>query len=818
MAATIGAARIEMSINSAEFTARMKRMAAEVGKFRASLVNTERNFLRWGRNLERTGRSMTQNFTLPAIAAGGAAIKSAIDFESAFAGVRKTVDATEKEFATLRASILAMSKQIPASANEIAGIAEAAGQLGIQNQNIMSFTRVMADLGVATNMASDQAATALARLANITQMNQADFDRLGSTVVELGNNLATTEAEIVEMAQRLAGSAKQAGLAESEILGFAAALSSVGIEAQAGGTAFSKVFDQINLAVQTSSDELADFARVAGMSSEQFAAAFSEDAASAVVAFVEGLGDMEQQGGSAIATLERMGITERRLRDALLRASGAGDLFRRSIETGNRAWAENVALSEEAAQRYQTVMSRLKILRNRITALAISVGDALMPAIEGAIDMVGRATSSFENLSSEAKVQILSIAALFAGAGPFVWAMGRAAKIVAGLVKFVRGRFAIMAAGVGLVVTAGQWLVDNWRIFAAELEQIWKGQQMLALGTARRIAQAFKLASMPGTTNAIQFTVAEEAIKGLIKTTKDEINNLQRFQQNLGLTTFAQSAGRAWENFTGTIENLLGMAIEGTPLEDFLEGMKGSFEASDQAARSLTQALEKMQGGVASRGLPSMGIGVPDGELRRAEARFSSIRDAMGQTAEKAMVMGQALQSSATNAVTSFAETLGNAFTGDAGAKGFFNNLLTIVADFTQQFGKLLVAAGTAALAFKNLLANPVAAIIAGGALIAASTAVKNLLRRGPEQESRAQGMAQGGIVPPGFPNDSYPALLSSGERVIPKPMPLSAGTGTGLSKRDMIDAFSTALAGARWKLSGSELVLVTSRGKKSYA
>src|SRR5690606_2049201 len=194
-----------------------------------------------GRSMTSVGAEMTKAVSLPMAALGGTALKTSIDFESAFAGVRKTVDATEEEFAELREGILEMSKRIPAAQTTIAGVAEAAGQLGIQVPNILAFTEVMTNLGVATNMTAQDAATALARFANIVQMPQTQFDRLGSTIVELGNNLATTEAEIVEMSLRIAGAGAQVGLAEAEIMGLAGALSSVGIRAEAGGTAISKV-------------------------------------------------------------------------------------------------------------------------------------------------------------------------------------------------------------------------------------------------------------------------------------------------------------------------------------------------------------------------------------------------------------------------------------------------------------------------------------------------------------------------------------------------------------------------------------------------
>lgn len=318
--------------------------------------------------------------------AAGYAVKTGIEFESAFAGVKKTVNATTEELGVMREGIRDMAKEIPQSAASIAEVAEAAGQLGIQNKNILSFTRTMSDLGVATNMSSTEAATSLARLANITQMPQENFDRLGSTVVDLGNNLATTESEIVAIGLRLAGAGKQVGMSEAKILGLGAAISSVGIEADAGGSAVSTVIAKIQLAVEKGGESLKEFADVAGMSSKEFQQAFRDDASQALVAFITGLGQMEEKGQSAIKTLDDMDITEIRQRDALLRLAGAGDVLSNSLGIATKAWDENNALTNEAAQRYETVESKIQLLKNNVADFGITIYDNMRDPLANTVD------------------------------------------------------------------------------------------------------------------------------------------------------------------------------------------------------------------------------------------------------------------------------------------------------------------------------------------------------------------------------------------------------------------------------------------------
>ncbi|MDV2683800.1 phage tail tape measure protein [Alkalihalophilus lindianensis] len=384
-----------------------------------------------GGNLQSVGTGLTAGITAPIVALAGTSATAAIKFESAFAGVRKTVDATEDEFAVLKQGIRDMALEIPAAATEIARVGEAAGQLGIENEAILGFTRTMVDLGVATDLSSDQAAMALARLATITGMNQQDFDRLGSTIVALGNNFAAVESEITEMGLRLAGAGNQVGLTEADILALSTALVSVGINAEAGGSAFSRVMIEMAGAVDEGGQKLNDFARISGMSANEFKDAFETDASMAIEAFVRGLGNISDESESTFAVLDQLGLSEIRVRDALLRTSGASDTLTDALKVSNEAWDENIALTEEAETRYGTTESQLIVFWNRLKDVAITLGDELLPVINDMldaavpfIDWLADMVNRFGELDDSTKFWVLTIAGIAVALGPVIVALG----------------------------------------------------------------------------------------------------------------------------------------------------------------------------------------------------------------------------------------------------------------------------------------------------------------------------------------------------------------------------------------------------------
>ena len=391
-------------------------------------------------------------------------VQASMDFESAITGVAKTTDLTDEELADMSDAIKAMSTEIPASTTEIAAVAEAAGQLGIQKDALLDFTRVMTMLGTATNMTAEDAATALARFANITGMSADNYDRLGAVIVDLGNNFATTESEITQMGTRLASGGKLAGLTEPQIMALAAAMSSVGIEAEAGGTAMTQTLNAIEKAVATGEDSLQSFADVAGMSADSFAEMWNTDALGALTEFIRGLGNLDEQGESAVLVLEDLGLTGIRQSNMLKSLALAADQMDSAVQTANTAWDENIALTNEANKRYATTQSKLDMMQNAYNNLKVAVGDAFTPALRDAYDagtdvlnvlgefvqenpalvkgvatftgVVGGATVALTAYAAISKViKALDIATTFGGmAGPIMLGVTAVAALAGGIV------------------------------------------------------------------------------------------------------------------------------------------------------------------------------------------------------------------------------------------------------------------------------------------------------------------------------------------------------------------------------------------------
>lgn len=505
--------------------------ANRINKFGDGLIKSGDKIKTFGDNVSSLGGKLTTGLTLPLVASVGMVTKAAVDYESAFAGVKKTVDETATvSYKNLSDGIRQMAKELPASAVEITNVAEVAGQLGIKAEDILTFSRTMIDMGESTNLSAEEAATAIAKIANILGLTSDEYGRFGASVVDLGNNFATTERDIVEMTNRLAAGGKLAGLTAPDILGLATAMSSVGIEAEAGGTAMTQTLTAIGNAVSLTgkgaADDLNLIAKTAGMTSEEFQQAWKEKPVVALQSFIKGLKDAQEKGVNMNAILAQLGMTGIRQSNMLKSLALASDKMGDAVDRSNKAWKENTALTNEANKRYETTESQLKMFKNQVTDLAIEFGGPLLKALRDGlkagkpwIDMLAEMAKHFSSMSEEEQRNVLKWAALTAGAGPALTLLGKGIGIVGGLTK-----------GIG-------WLTKGTGKAVGGMNLMYKTFQ--AFRTTGNLSSAFKLAS-GGAVALGNATASASTSTGLLTTSMGTLANpLGLIVGGLGLTTAA---------------------------------------------------------------------------------------------------------------------------------------------------------------------------------------------------------------------------------------------------------------------------------------
>ena len=426
----------------------------------------------YGTKTQSIGRNLTRNISVPVASGVALVTKASADFETAMADVRKVYSEPFDELGNVQLTyrelsdeIRNLSKTIPVAHEELAHLVYTGGQLGIESKNVMSFAESMARLEVASNdLSATDAGEKLAQFANITKMNQGDFDNLSSTILRLGNNFSTTESAIVEMGTRLAGAGTLLGMTESDIMGVATASASLGIQAQRGGTAVSRVFQQMSLAVHSGTKSFQDFemsvgettmsvgafmsevgkgaegisalaeatgatemeikglaklveqssnsfeimSRVVGGTREEFANLVKENPAQAFDEFISGLARIEEEGGNVNEVLSSLGLTERNTLDTLSRLINGHELLSDALKMSGEAWEENTDLMEMSEGKWDNLSSKLELLKNQAKDVMIDVGEPFVDMFKGMLDSsepligkMGELASSFANASPE---------------------------------------------------------------------------------------------------------------------------------------------------------------------------------------------------------------------------------------------------------------------------------------------------------------------------------------------------------------------------------------------------------------------------------
>ncbi len=439
--------RVQSGLDGIESTASRGKGIAEMGD---RLQQT-------GFFMRDLGQTMTAKLTNPM----EGAVRKAMAFEDSMAEVAKAANLDQAGLQEMQKVILEMSREIPRSANELANMAAAGGRLGVATDDLDDFVRLTSNMAVAFDMGADQAGQAAAEIANNFKMmdtatGQVDFNRLqtfGNVVNNLADNMATTEAKIVNFTKRASGVGQTFGMAEQDVAAFAAGFTALGIAPEKASTAFNGVVQKLAMATELPEKASEGFKQL-GIDAAQMQEAFASG--NGTQAMMEFMGAIERGGPNAAAALNK--IIGSGFSDEMLQAAGGMDQFRKAFEKSAEAVAGGGSTMADSFDIMAgTSGASLELLQNGLTEIAIAAGSVLLPALNSLVGVVTPIVQGFAAFAQAhpgiTKVAV-GIAAVVAAAGPLLVIAGTLVGAIGTLMSAWAGISAAFAAGGALAGVA----------------------------------------------------------------------------------------------------------------------------------------------------------------------------------------------------------------------------------------------------------------------------------------------------------------------------------------------------------------------------
>ena len=335
--------------------------------------------------------------------------KSFINYEKALVGVGKTTNIEGKRLQDFGKQFQKLASDIPVSTNELLGIAQAAGQLGIEGEaNLLKFTETIAKLGVATDLTGEEAATSLARLLGLTKESVGTIDSLGSVLVALGNTSKATESEILKMALSVAKSTGVFGVSSGDAAALGTVLKELGQEAQLGGSVIGKSFLKIQAAIDKGGAPLKNLAALTGIAGDQLKQTFEEDATGVFRSFLSGIGNLEGGTSAIFKALKDFGLEGDEVNKILPVLAKNTDLLNKAFTTTGKEVSNATALNEEAKKAFATLDSQVIKVKNNFTNLSTNIGKQLAPQVAELLEGINGVAKKFSELDEETLSTIAS--------------------------------------------------------------------------------------------------------------------------------------------------------------------------------------------------------------------------------------------------------------------------------------------------------------------------------------------------------------------------------------------------------------------------
>lgn len=502
----------------AELAQEMQQAESQAKQLASSMERVQRPS-NWT-HLKTLGMTLSAVLTPAMERFGSYALQSATDIDTAYRNMRKTVQGSEGDFQKLKQSALEFSSVNFASADQILAIQAIGGELGVAIESLDTFAQTASNLDIATDLDAETAATALGQLDNILgDLNESTMPNFADSLVRLGNNGASTESQILDIATRIGSMASIVGMATPDMLALSSTIASTGQNAEAAGTAISKTMSFMETAVAAGGSTLSEIAATANMSAEQFAAAWERRPLEAIMAFIKGLNQLEENGGSADLRLQELGITAVRQKQAIeglmqTVKSQNGELSTMEANAKMAAdawnglsdqWGAAGDAAREAEAKNEGFAGSVQRLKNTAQNAASEIADSLAPAMDDIADAAADLYDDFSQASDGTKQFVAAAGVLAAGLGPglsVIATMGTGLSDVYKKMKSGKEAFNSLTKGVDAARMVLGPMASQADVAALATEGI-----TLKMKAANVGAKALNVA-----TSALKFTIAGLAI------------------------------------------------------------------------------------------------------------------------------------------------------------------------------------------------------------------------------------------------------------------------------------------------------------------
>lgn len=691
--------------------------------------------------LGRIGKTMTTRVTLPMAAAAAGALKMAADFDTSMRKITGLVGVASSQVNAMRGSVLGLAGETTRSPQELADalfFVTSAGFRGKEALDVLEASAKASAAGLGETQSIADLVTSAINAYGPEVLSAAEATDVLTAAVREGKLEAETLAPVIGTLLPLSS---ELGISFNEVAGFLAAMSRTGLDASRAATALRGMMVKLVKPTAQANEMLAQY----GLSAEGLREQVVDKGLLSVLRTLENrFGTNQEALGRVFEDVEGLiGVLNILGQDA---DTVAGIMEGTADATGDMAFAFDSA--QGPAFKFNQALAKLK-------TAAVNLGTALFPVLEEVLNLITPLVDKLASLNQETLKMGIVAAGAVAALGPLALALSGLLKVL-GLLSV---KLILVSAGFAAVVTGGQWMVDNWDKIAAGMEVAatlifqtmnhmvrgvvagikWMVETIVNATPAGILSKVFGFNLGEATTSLAQFDDALAYMDETVDKTQGMLVDSIGKYNELEWGSIGDSAAHALELAKNTIINALQGIINSDQIQSLLAEIDAMMSGAGAGGGEDASGGGESTGGAAYQKSPIDygSIGGDDYKARidgilNQNNRFMKSLD---QVKDKALDWSNALESSITSAVTSFSESIGQMIA--AGAKGgsFFDMMLRLIGDFAIQFGRAAVAMGVAAQSItpeKLFGTGGLSAIIAGGALIAAGTALKGIVSGGP--------------------------------------------------------------------------------------